>query len=83
MLVLNNSAVDCGDLRTVVNGIVESVATTFGSVANYSCDNGYELIGPSARICQADGSWSDRDSQCKRKMEIYQFNKCKLDLFCL
>ena len=49
--------------------MVETVATTFGSVANYSCDNGYELVGPSTRMCQANGSWSDTAPSCKGKIE--------------
>ena len=68
-LFFNNLAVDCGNLSGVVNGMVETVATIFGSVANYSCDNGYELVGPSTRTCQANGSWSDIDPLCKGKIE--------------
>ena len=49
--------------------MVETVATTFESVANYSCDNGYELVGPSIRMCQANGSWSDVDPLCKGMIE--------------
>ena len=29
-----------------------------GTAASYTCDNGYELLGPPRRICQANGSWS-------------------------
>lgn len=29
-----------------------------GTAANYACDNGYELLGPPRRICQANGTWS-------------------------
>lgn len=29
-----------------------------GTVANYACDNGYELLGPPRRLCQANGTWS-------------------------
>ena len=68
--MFDNLAVDCGDLSAVVNGVIETVATTFASVANYSCDNGYELIGPLTRMCQANGSWSDMDPLCKGKFEI-------------
>ena len=73
----NNLAVDCGSLSVVVNGMVKTVATTFGSVANYSCNNGYEIVGPSTRICQANGSWSDTDPLCKGKVEkLDQFYSC-------
>lgn len=29
-----------------------------GTAASYTCDNGYELLGPPRRICQASGSWA-------------------------
>lgn len=29
-----------------------------GTAASYACDNGYELLGPPRRICQANGTWS-------------------------
>ncbi|XP_033332075.1 uncharacterized protein LOC117223728 isoform X1 [Megalopta genalis] len=28
-----------------------------GTVATYSCERGFELLGPARRQCQADGSW--------------------------
>lgn len=31
---------------------------TAGTAASYTCDNGYELLGPPRRICQANGTWS-------------------------
>lgn len=29
-----------------------------GTAASYTCDNGYELLGPPRRVCQANGTWS-------------------------
>lgn len=29
-----------------------------GTAASYTCDNGYELLGPPRRICQSNGTWS-------------------------
>lgn len=29
-----------------------------GTAATYTCDNGYELLGPPKRVCQANGTWS-------------------------
>lgn len=31
---------------------------TVGTAASYTCDNGYELLGPPRRLCQANGTWS-------------------------
>ena len=35
-----------------------------GSVATYSCHDGYLLAGDSTRVCLDDGSWSGIDSTC-------------------
>lgn len=29
-----------------------------GTAASYTCDSGYELLGPPRRLCQANGTWS-------------------------
>lgn len=29
-----------------------------GTAASYTCDNGYELLGPPRRFCQANGTWA-------------------------
>lgn len=29
-----------------------------GTASSYTCDNGYELLGPPRRLCQANGTWS-------------------------
>lgn len=29
-----------------------------GTVATYSCERGFELLGPARRQCQIDGSWT-------------------------
>jgi len=40
--------------------------TTFGNMATYSCDPGYELHPDnSIRICQANGTWSGMDPSCE------------------
>ncbi|XP_040207017.1 fibulin-7 [Rana temporaria] len=32
---------------------------------HYTCDSGYQLIGPSSRLCQQNGSWTDDTPYCK------------------
>lgn len=50
--------VDCGD-PTPVNGLPNTGVTTYGSVLTVSCEDGYDLNGPSQITCQSDGSWTD------------------------
>lgn len=56
-------AVDCGSL-SINHGTVVTEATSLGSVAQYSCENGYTLIGGDNRTCEAKGMWSGEEPQC-------------------
>ena len=57
--------VDCGALMAPTNGDVAAMATTFGSIATYFCNDGFDLVGgDSSRSCQADGTWSGNAPMC-------------------
>ena len=60
-------ALDCLNLTSPSNGQVSLTAATPGSVATYTCDNGYEVVGASVRECQANGSWSEDEPVCDSK----------------
>ena len=63
------AVVDCGAPDGPDNGIVSFVngSTGFRAEANYSCNLGYDLVGPERAVCQADGTWSERPPNCIRK----------------
>ena len=63
-----STAIDCGPPGNPgPNGAVSVDMTTFGNMATYSCDPGYELRPDnSVRTCQADGTWSGMDPLCER-----------------
>ena len=63
-IVLSSIAIDCGGLSVPSNGQISITATTFGSVATYSCDRGYTLDGNTSRICQSNGQWSGPQPSC-------------------
>ena len=46
------------DLRDPANGQITLNETVYGSMANYSCDNGFLPIGDPILRCQDDGEWS-------------------------
>ena len=50
---------DCGAPPAAdSNGAVLALATTtFGSVATYTCNSGYNLVGSTTLTCQADETW--------------------------
>jgi len=63
-----STAIDCGPPSSPAsNGAVSVGTPTFGNMATYSCDAGYELRpNNSVRTCQADGLWSGMDPLCER-----------------
>ena len=65
----------CRAVRDVENGswkLVTSSSTSgsvrggyrFGSVVQYSCSEGYSLLGPVERVCQENSTWSDVSPTC-------------------
>lgn len=43
-------------------------STVFGSVAKYSCDFGFALVGSKTRTCQLNGEWSEKEPFCRRML---------------
>ena len=66
-------AKDCGVLSQIMNGEDVPVSynpednTEYQSVAGYTCNKGYDLVGVTTRTCLADGTWSDEEPTCQRK----------------
>ena len=56
--------VECGGLEDPANGTVEVPATTYQSVASYSCDTGYNLTGEGMQTCLSSGEWSLTTPNC-------------------
>ena len=47
------------------DGSVSFSTTIFTSIASYSCDTGYNLVGVNQRTCTAAGTWSDGEPTCQ------------------
>ena len=55
----------CGPLTPPDNGnLAVSVRNVFPSVAQFSCDGGYTVVGSSVLMCTQDGSWNDTSPTC-------------------
>lgn len=57
--------IDCGPPPSIVNGMVESATTHYGSLAEYRCNEGYRLAnGAERRLCLENATWSGSDPAC-------------------
>jgi hypothetical protein len=54
----------CPELQPPADGSVEYSSTVVGSVAEYSCNEGFVLDGLTTRVCQIDGVWSHEEPSC-------------------
>ena len=41
------------------------------TTVEYTCHDGYELIGVNKLTCQADGEWNNNDPYCSGKLRKY------------
>ncbi|CAI8053959.1 P-selectin [Geodia barretti] len=55
----------CPTLNDPNNGNVELSGNTFGQIAEYTCNTGFNLIGDSMLICGADGQWIGDSPVCE------------------
>nr|XP_012232522.1 PREDICTED: uncharacterized protein LOC105678072 isoform X2 [Linepithema humile] len=49
---------DIDDVIDEEDALLKDTALPEGTVATYSCERGFELLGPTRRECQADGTWT-------------------------
>ena len=55
-----------------MNGLVDFQSTSLMSVAQYTCDDGFDLMGDLARECMANGEWSGEAPLCTGKGMMYR-----------
>ena len=63
-----SAAIVCDRLNDINNGdVAQHNPALIGSVAVYTCNRGFKLVGPSRRVCLRDGSYTDREPVCVGK----------------
>ena len=63
----------CPLLAPPTNGSVLVSGQTVNSVAEYSCDAGFSLVGPASRTCQTSGTWTEDEPDCSKSMYNYTY----------
>ena len=58
-------AVDCGYIATPQNGTKLGEETTYPHSMEFSCDEGFIMLGSSIRNCQANGTWDGQETTCE------------------
>jgi len=58
---------DCGDQDHPDNGRVKYFSTNYKTLASYTCDPGYDLVGNNVRQCEADAFWDSTAPTCEPK----------------
>lgn len=64
---LSHIVAGCGSLDDPLNGHVSHPETHFGSIANYECDAGYDIVGEEQRVCLETKQWNGSVPTCIRK----------------
>ena len=68
LLLSLHTVIDCESLPDPPNGMVTQSSTTFGAEADYSCDDGYMIVGGATpRVCEGSGNWSGSAPSCQCK----------------
>ena len=71
----------CSNLSSPANGYVTVEGTTEGSVANYSCEQGYRLLGMDQRTCLQNAQWSGTESLCVDSISEFKHNTMYLSIY--
>jgi hypothetical protein len=79
-IVLVNSVVEvviadddvalCPHLQAPADGAVRYNDRVVDSVAQYTCDEGFSLVGDDSRTCQFDSTWSGEEPTCQRDEDV-------------
>ena len=64
------AAIDCGNLADPEGGQV-TFTSGLDAIANYTCNEGYNLVGDAVRTCQANEEWTGAAPTCTCKLSLF------------
>ena len=64
MFVCSNISGVCLSVSSPSSGILEVLSNGTHTIAIFTCDVGYELLGSSTTTCLSDGTWDDAEPIC-------------------
>ena len=78
----------CEPLDNPENGMVTLTSTLENSIAVYSCENGYQLVGEGSRTCERNSStipgvWSGNEPMCMGMLYLYNLTTCIIIHLCI
>ena len=65
------TVVNCGDPGILIDGQRTFFGTTYRRVANFFCNDGFNMIGDGLRRCEANGEWTGSVPDCKGRLCFY------------
>ena len=84
------AAIDCGNLAdpesgqvTFTPGVVMTLETGLDAIANYTCNEGYDLVGDAMRTCQADEQWTGTEPNCTCKQYTVSIHTLMVTAMCV
>ena len=61
----------CPSLSDIPNGPVTVSGFETSNTAVYTCNDGFELVGQSTRVCMSDSTWSGDAPVCRSLASTY------------
>ena len=66
----------CPELSAPENGKVHVEGRNPGDRADYSCNDGYQLVGVAWRRCQTNGKWTGEAPTCRSMYKFSVLTQC-------
>ena len=61
----------CPSLYNIANGVTTLNSKVEGSVATFSCNSGYGMVGSPSSTCRSNGEWTPIPTCNRETIEIY------------